>query len=243
MIVSDEYRYVFVQTPMTGCSAIANELVTNYKGKPILSKHAVYSTFLSNATEEQKSYFVFSAIRNPLDKVASNYQKMVNNHNSRFTQPLNPNFVKALFQRRDRILYRRIQRGYTFDEYLSAMKVYDELSSLDHEKFDFILRFENLASDFTKVLEILEIPPVRSLPVYNSTLKKRHFLDYYKSIESKRVAIKKFGPFLSRSNYSFPMEWGEWDVKWIDEIKYLFWHQIRIFSWRILRRNIRGHKL
>ena len=62
MIISDKYRYVFIQTPMTGSSAVAKELMENYDGRAILSKHAVYSTFLANANSEQKKYFVFSGI-------------------------------------------------------------------------------------------------------------------------------------------------------------------------------------
>ena len=45
MIISDTYRYVFIQTPMTGSSAVAKRIGENYEGRAILSKHAVYSTF------------------------------------------------------------------------------------------------------------------------------------------------------------------------------------------------------
>ena len=31
MIISDRYRYVFIQTPMTGSSAVAKELVEKYE--------------------------------------------------------------------------------------------------------------------------------------------------------------------------------------------------------------------
>lgn len=243
MIISDKYKYVFMQTPMTGCSAIAKELIENYHGRPILSKHAVYSTFLSNASEEQKKYFVFSAVRNPLDKITSNYQKMVNNHNARFTQKLNKNPIKAIFQVRDRINFRKIQGGWTFEDYLKNMKIYDEVSTLDHHKFDFILHFETLSDDFKKVLNTLSVEPVRDLPAYNSTKDKPHYLSFYKSEEAKLQAIKKLGPFIEKSEYSFPPEWGEIHLTVWNRIKYAFWHKLRVISWRYLRKSIRGHEL
>ncbi len=97
MIISDRYRYVFIQTPMTGSSAVAKELVEKYEGRTILSKHAIYSTFLANANNEQRKYFVFSGVRHPLDKMVSNYQKMLNNHNERFTQKIERRSTKGHF--------------------------------------------------------------------------------------------------------------------------------------------------
>ena len=154
MIISDTYRYVFIQTPMTGSSAVAKELIENYEGRAILSKHAVYSTFLANANSEQRNYFVFSGIRHPLDKMVSNYQKMLNNHNDRFTQKLNADPRKAIFQIRDRVRYRRVKKGWNYEQFLQHSKVYDEVSSLDHHKLNYVMKFETLENDFEKVLSV-----------------------------------------------------------------------------------------
>jgi hypothetical protein len=40
-----------------------------YDGEKILSKHSRYHEFLKIASEEEKKYFVFSGIRNPMDMV------------------------------------------------------------------------------------------------------------------------------------------------------------------------------
>ena len=167
MIISDRYRYVFIQTPMTGSSAVAKELVEKYEGRAILSKHAVYSTFLANANNEQQKYFVFSGVRHPLDKMVSNYQKMLNNHNERFTQKLNADPRKAIFQIRDRVKYRRVKRGWSYEQFLQHSKIYDEVSSLDHSKLNYVMKFETLESDFEKVLTQLGITLVRKLPRFN----------------------------------------------------------------------------
>ncbi|MEC8458516.1 MAG: sulfotransferase family 2 domain-containing protein [Bacteroidota bacterium] len=243
MIISDTHRYVFIQTPMTGSSAVAKELVENYEGRAILSKHAVYSTFLANANREQRNYFVFSGIRHPLDKMVSNYQKMINNHNDRFTQKLNADPRKAIFQIRDRVRYRRVKKGWNYEQFLQHSKVYDEVSSLDHHKLNYVMKFETLENDFEKVLSQLGIPLVRKLPKFNSTKQKKDFLEFYDSEITRKLAVKKMGPFLENSEYSFPDDWGNCSPSNWDRLQYKLWHILRIFTWRYVRRGIRGHQL
>ncbi|MBA3404443.1 MAG: hypothetical protein H0U13_07160, partial [Gemmatimonadaceae bacterium] len=69
MIISDRHRYLFVELPRTGSTAIHRELCAMYDGEPILQKHATYGDFLKIATDDQRRYFVFSTVRNPLDDV------------------------------------------------------------------------------------------------------------------------------------------------------------------------------
>src|SRR5258706_17839 len=71
----------------TGSTSISNELCELYDGKRILKKHSRYHEFLKTATEEQKKYFVFSGIRNPMDSIISVYSKFVSNHKGKFTNP------------------------------------------------------------------------------------------------------------------------------------------------------------
>src|SRR5690242_2440526 len=87
MVISDKYKYVFVELPLTGSTAISNELCEMYDGKKILRKHSKYQEFLEVAKEEQKKYFVFSGIRNPMDLVVSEFLKKKNNHKQRYTTP------------------------------------------------------------------------------------------------------------------------------------------------------------
>ncbi len=85
---------------------------------------------------------------------------------------LNADPRKAIFQMRDRLKFRKVQEGWSFEDFLKHTKVYDEVSSLDHDKFHFVMKFETLESDFEKVLTQLGIPLVRKLPRFNSTDKK-----------------------------------------------------------------------
>ena len=87
MIISHKHKYLFVELPLTGSTAISSELRENYCGTKIISKHATYYDFLRNANDEEKTYFVFSCIRNPLDQAVSYYFKYKTNHKCRFTDP------------------------------------------------------------------------------------------------------------------------------------------------------------
>ena len=69
MIISDTYKYIFLETPRTGSTALSKELREKYGGYEIIHKHANYHEFLKQATPEQKEYYVFMGVRNPLDEV------------------------------------------------------------------------------------------------------------------------------------------------------------------------------
>ena len=60
MIISHVHRYLFVELPHTGSSAVSRELREHYAGTQILYKHARYAEFLRSCSAEERDYFVFS---------------------------------------------------------------------------------------------------------------------------------------------------------------------------------------
>lgn len=100
MIISHEYKYLFVELPRTGTTAIAKELIENYKGESVFNthsknKHAHYDDFLKQASDEEKNYFVFSCIRNPIDRTLTRYYKLK-------TKYMNPEEDIARFKKQGR---------------------------------------------------------------------------------------------------------------------------------------------
>lgn len=75
MIISHKNGCVFIEFPDSASSAIHEELREYYDGVPIfhatLGRHGYYHEFLRSATAEEKNYFVFSCMRNPLDVAVS----------------------------------------------------------------------------------------------------------------------------------------------------------------------------
>ncbi|HYH46616.1 MAG TPA: sulfotransferase family 2 domain-containing protein [Thermoanaerobaculia bacterium] len=221
MIVSHRHRYLFVELPHTGSTAISRELRTFYDGEDILRKHFYLEDFLRHARPEERGYFTFSGIRNPLDEAVSVYLKYKANHSSHFTDPTerveNGGWVTPSHLKR----FRFIQQGADFPAYFRRFYrlPYDNWSSLSHARMDHVLRFERLQEDFAELLRRLGIEPVRPLPVLNRTGQKSGFLSYY-TPDIRRRAQWIFGPFLKRWGYELPAEWGLPPASPMDELAY-----------------------
>ena len=221
MIISHKYRYLFVELPLTGSTAVHRELCDLYEGQAIIRKHATYREFLRQATEVEKRYFVFSSIRNPLDVAVSTYFKQKTNHRNQFTT------ASKLRKKGGSVTTKALKRhryleltGADFATYfLKYYRLpYDNWSRLNHRSFDFIIRFEQLQQDFDEALRLTGITPVRDLPAKNQTkLKTREFASYYPANTHNR-ARKVFGPFMKRWDYHFPDDWGEMSTPWFSDL-------------------------
>ena len=208
-----------MELPHTGSTAISRELRTHYGGEDILRKHFYWEDFLRQAKPEERTYFTFSGIRNPLDEAVSVYLKYKANHNDHFTDPReraeNGGWVTPAHLERFRFVH---QEGAGFPAYLRRYYrlPYDNWSSLSHRRMHYVLRFERLQEGFAEVLRRLGIAPVRPLPVVNRTDAKQGFLSYYPP-EVHRHAQRVFGPFMRRWGYELPPEWDLPPAPWSDE--------------------------
>jgi len=243
MIISHKHKYVFVELPQTASSAIAKELKASYDGEEILFKHALYRTdFKKQATEEELSYKVISGLRNPMDICVSNYFKFKTDHENRYSQPrlMKHGLLRRYIMRWWNVRqYKNIMgKNESFEEFfMRAYSIpYASWSILEHDNFDYIIRFESLQSDFDKALEILGIEKVRDIPVANKTAEKtKVFWDYYESDKAKRRAKFIFGPYLKRWNYDFPESWNNIKVPWYSFAMYNFFNVLRKIFWIYLR--------
>ncbi len=205
MIISDEHRYVFVEQPHTACTAIRDELMACYGGRPILDRHATYAAFLRVATPAQKRYFVFSGMRNPLDERVSLYFKYRTDHHHKYSRRF-----KRLAERQQRAYVEVVDHHADFATFLRRYhrRPYDNDMLVHHTRMDDLIRFEHLQEDFSRVLGRLGLAQVRPLPVVNQTSGRGNYLDYYPP-ELRPHATRVFGPFMHRWGYELPPEWGE----------------------------------
>jgi hypothetical protein len=203
MIISDEHRYVFIAQPHTACSAIQTELKRLYGGQRMLTKHATYAAFLRAATPEQKGYFVFSGIRNPLDEVVSLYFKYKTDHKGRYTAR-----KPVLSERQLEVVELITEEQADFASYLRRFyrRPYDNDTIIYHQRMDKVVRFENLQADFSDALRRLGLEQVRPLPVVNPTSERGTYLDYYPE-DLRPHAARIFGPFMRKWGYELPAEW------------------------------------
>lgn len=235
MIISHEHKYVYIALPRTGSTAVEKELLAEYAGQRIMNKHSTYGDFLKKASEEERRYFAFSSIRNPLDDAVSRYFKIRTDHNSRYTDPVRRRYrvgnVGAEAMRktgRDRQGRRPAKRapielmenrhfdyirrtGADFPTYFKRYYrlPHDTWARLDHDRLDFVIRFESIDEDFDTALDLIGVRKTRPLPAKNTTSKKdRDFGSYYTPEVIPR-AKWVFGPYMRRWGYLFPEGWGD----------------------------------
>lgn len=243
MILSDSHRYVFIELPRTGSTAIARELVEHYDGRSILTKHATYRDFLRNANKSQRDYFVFSCIRNPLDEAVSLYFKAKTDPDQSFSRlrnaPLRTRIVHGNRYRRH--AFATGSNG-CFDAYLRRFYKlpYSSWAILAHKHFDYVIRFESLEADFAAVLDRLGLQQVRPLPLVNATAARdRDYVEYYKPSTERRATFV-FGPFMEKWGYALPDHWRSREVSHFSRAMYrlvniprrVYWKHLRRFAYR-----------
>jgi hypothetical protein len=102
---------------------------------------------------------------------------------------------------------------------------------------DFIIRFENLQQDFSRLLERLNIPKVRPIPMVNKTRgKDRPFGSYY-SPEIVNRAKRICGPFMDKWGYEFPPDWDGHQPTYVDRMEYIIFNKVRYVYMVYLRYN------
>jgi hypothetical protein len=215
MIISDKNRYVFVEIPHTGSHSIAAELVAHYGGVRIMRKHANLTQFMAQATAQQRQYFVFGTVRNPLDSAVTDYSKLESNHRGQYTNvdALMVNGGHLTPQHMKEFEFVQGPHG-DFTSFMKAFRrrIYHNWFLIGSERYDFVLRFENIREDFRKLIGLLGLELVQDLPHVNPTKKKTgHYFDYYEG-EMREFAARYYGPFMKKWQYEFPPDWGNVEV-------------------------------
>ncbi len=212
MIISHKYKFLFIGLPFSASSAIIKDLHAKYSGLPYLRKHSLYHEFNNAASKEEKKYFKFAVLRNPMDIVITSYEKMKTNSKGNFT---NTNLFKEKgghITKAQRIKFNFIKKNSpTFQQYFLKFynKPYDNYSSVTLDKCDFIIKYENLDQDYFQALHKIGIKDPSKLEVVNKTAGKKGGVELYYTEDIKKRAISVFGPFMLKYGYEFPQDWGK----------------------------------
>lgn len=233
MIISDEYKYVFIGLPLAASTAISKELCEMYSGRPILSKHSIYQDFLKVATAEQKGYKVLACARNPLDIGVSQYTKMMSNANGNYS---NQQLLRKNGGHMKISEYKLAKKFWgnngTFTDFLNEFyKVpFDNWLSITASHCDFVMRFDHLQEDFEQALKVCDIIPKRVLPVVNKTTKKTKYIDFY-SEDNFAKANAIFGPYMLKHKIDFPSKWTNRSVPFLSRFSFTIMGVIRKYYW------------
>ncbi len=230
MIISHKNRFLFIEVPRTGSTAISKELCELYGGESILRKHAQYNEFLRIANDEEKKYFVFQGNRNPLDDVVSSYFKLKNNHDGNFTNPrlfrsnggwIDKNHLKRFaFVQKNNADFPTYFRKYYKAQYLKLRVPYFSTYDWPGRQISYIVRFERLNEDFESVVRAFGLQPKRPLPIENKTQHRGNdcYQYYPRDLYTRVVSI--FGPYMKKWDYEVPESWGQISIPIISQLKF-----------------------
>ena len=211
MIVSHKYRFLFVEIPHTGSHSISEQLVAHYGGEPILRKHANVTQFLGQANEDEKSYFKFATVRNPLDTATTDYAKLKNNHKGQFTNPAmlleNGGHVTSDHLREFDFIQ---EDGSDFSAFFRKFrsKLYNNWFLVGDQHFEYVIRFERLQEGFSEVLNRLNVEQLEPIPHVNRTKGKEKSYQEFYAPDIYELAAACYGPFMSKWGYTLPESWG-----------------------------------
>jgi len=196
-MISDKFNCIFVHIPKTAGQSIENfflslhglsweeraPLLLRYNLDPEQGPQALahltameYVEFNHISSETFNKYFKFAFVRNPWDRLVSEYN--YRNYNKKYTFK---EFVNSGFPDKDNFS----------DAYRHIIPQYDLLYSLNGELLvDFVGKFEDLQNDFNIVCLKLGIS-TSLLPHINSFNKERNLKNRLRSFLFKTKKIKK----------------------------------------------------
>ena len=194
-MISYKYKTVFIHVPKCAGTSIGN--ILRKKSFVYQTHHHVCHQELNS---EYKNYFKFAFVRNPFDKMASEYKWFTNTEHE---YPLPK--VKEFY------------RGKSFKSFLETFlntatrkhrhRFGDPYHSLSYmtllqpiEQIDFIGKVENLQEDFNVVCDKIGISK-QELPHKNKS-KYKHYTEYYDD-ETRQIVAEKYAKDIEYFGYEY----------------------------------------
>jgi len=242
MIISYKYKFLFIGLPFSASSAITKELHKEYEGKPYLRKHSLYHEFEKVATTEEKKFFVFAVLRNPMEIAVTVYEKMKANAKGNFTNPklFTENSGHISKKQRERFNFIHDNKA-SFQEYFIKFfnKPYDNQASLTLDKCDYVIRYENITEDYKTALTKSGIENPKDLPIANKTVGKKKDLSEYYTKDVQSLSLFIFGPYLKKYSYQFPKDWTHTKIPSSSKFLFYIGGVIRKWKWKLKKHSSR----
>ncbi len=189
-MISHNPKFIFVHVPKTAGSSIIKALA-NYSSAPINfeangnalleDKHITAAQLRQKMGSGWDQYFSFAVVRNPWDRVVSNFCYL------------------------DKINHPRLRGAKTPSEWVRSGNLWCYPASYyllinGQVGVNRVIRYENLGKDFRKVCKKIGIKAAK-LPRYNSSPHK-HFTEYYDD-ESREIVADIFKQDIVLFKYKF----------------------------------------
>ena len=215
-MISHDNKFIFIQIPKTGSDSVCACLLSMLGKRDMMRElsnpelfmrknhHSTLEQILTTGDSDISDYYTFTFVRNPFDRVLSEYLYI-------------PKYLKQV----ETGIIPRIcdnLKGYKSDKFKKQFKTFKDYVTRDdglifidlHDKqqikytesgrMDFIGRFENLQQDFNIVCDKTGLPR-QQLPHYNKT-RHKHYTEYYDD-ETRQIVAERYAKDIERFDYEF----------------------------------------
>lgn len=200
VIVSNEHRFVYVQVPQTGSSAIGSWMVEHLDGVEVLRKHTTLPQARRLLGSSIDGYLVIASVRDSLDQFVSSYFKTLN-------RPPTGTGSGGWFGLRATSTARVqwAQSGSpTLDTYIDQFvrRPHSPVYTLSLRKADLVLRYEAIELASQHVAEAIGVGALPPVPQVNSTDRVRSDLAELASAERCERVVRYHRPYRHEWGYT-----------------------------------------
>jgi len=199
MPICHKHKFVFIHIPKTGGTTIEklfnlhgyeNAGDNNILNTDIMwgqgTQHLTYTKLVSDASRDISGYFSFAFVRNPWDRMVSEF----------FWRRRDS---KRLHKRNLNQFLRRIHKYRWCTEHFHPQSKF-VCDKDENCQVDFIGKYENFQEDFNIVCDRIGIPR-QELPHLNAT-KHKHYTEYYDD-ETRQIVAEKYAKDIEYFGYKF----------------------------------------
>lgn len=199
-MINHKHKFIFLHVPKTGGTSIENMFNKNYHSN---QQHHSLAWHKNRHSKIYEEYFKFSIIRNPYDKVISEYLWHKNDPLKQFKNKFKglslADFL-GLFFSIDKTFFEDKKWSGWFPMHFETHRIPQTLFLDPISDLDFVIRFENLHEDFNKICDKTGIPK-QQLPHKNKA-KRKHYTEYYDD-ETREIVAQKYAKDIEYFGYKF----------------------------------------
>lgn len=169
MPISHKYKLIFIHIPKCAGISVWNSLDLSVSADNLISitkpalQHLHPKELIGNYIDKKTwdSYKKFTIVRNPYDRVISDYFWLKMNSDS--ASVVNGDFDDFLSLREDVLKSNKFDQNLYYDHFYSMSSYFEGI------QYDHVIRFENIDEEFEEFRKVCNLP--NKLPKYNESVK------------------------------------------------------------------------
>ncbi len=169
MIISHRHRFVYVQVPQTGSTALGDWMIEHLDGLDVLRKHTTLAEARRVLGVHIEGYLVVASVRDSIDQFVSSFYKIVRDREAEGVEP-------------GRSASRAARTSWassgapTLDDYVTTFvrRVHAPAWVACIRRADLVIRYEQFDADVGEMARRLGVTDVPPVPVMNTTPRPDH---------------------------------------------------------------------